>query len=308
MIYQMHDRQILVLLAVVAAAAAVLTLRRSTGLVRLRGLYGLSGRVRKQALCGSAVFLDTPDLKSRFSRAGAIDRSARKRLSVVLAVLVCSGIAGGGAAAFALKSAPMPAAFLLAFGLLIGSAAALLELKRRERRVEQSILFGLPVILEQMVLLIEAGLGLLPALHRLMKDSRARGGPVEPIFASLELIYGLCGSGIPFATAVAEVADAVTNRPLRHVLLHLDIGASEGGELIPALRGLADHCHREWSHSVQARIKRLENTVIFPVFVSVVGLMVLVAAVPLVPVLELRQRLETTSIATGDNLAPPVGQ
>ena len=53
------------------------------------------------------------------------------------------------------------------------------------------------------------------------------------------------------------------------------------------------------SSSYENRVRRLENLVVFPVFVSVIGLMCLTAAVPLVPVLKLKESLQRHSVVPG---------
>ena len=93
------------------------------------------------------------------------------------------------------------------------------------------------------------------------------------------------------------IADAIDIKVLRHVLMHMDIANSEGGELIPSLRALSDHAHSEWKLSVEARVKRLENIVVFPVFFSVIGLMLLVIAVPVIPLLNIKDSLKSNSIS-----------
>jgi type II secretory pathway component PulF len=96
---------------------------------------------------------------------------------------------------------------------------------------------------------------------------------------------------MPIGQALSIVSDSVPQRTLRHVLLHLDISGTEGGELVPALRNLSEYVHNEWKLSVETRVKRLENLVVFPVFASVMGLLVLTSAVPLVPILEFMDTL-----------------
>ena len=66
--------------------------------------------------------------------------------------------------------------------------------------------------------------------------------------------------------------------------------------MIPALRGLSEHAHTEWRLSVEHRVRRLENWVVFPVFGAVLGLLLLLSAVPLVPLLSLNQSLQTKSL------------
>lgn len=271
--------------------------RRSPGLLRLEMLESAA----PPAEIESAGMPETPQplewLSDRLGRAGAFERIERRTVVLTLALITAAGGLGGIVLSQLAGFRPASALFAAFAGLNFGGCAAAMYLQRRERSQERSTLFFLPLMMEQLILLIEAGLGLLPALHMIVSAAEKKGqkAAVNPVIRALNLVYRLSSSGLPFASAVEQVAAAVPSRPLRHVLLHLDIGAAEGGELIPALRGLSDHCHQEWKHSVEGRIKKLENAVIFPVFGAVLGLMVLVAAVPLVPLIELREKLNPGS-------------
>jgi pilus assembly protein TadC len=170
-------------------------------------------------------------------------------------------------------------------------------------------MFQLPLVLENLILLVEAGLGVLPALEQIVfsriKNAKEQGGSIDLTTFLLKVVYDLSAHGMPFAEALERVADATEIRSLRHVLLHLDISASEGGELIPSMRSLSDHAHTEWRLSVETRVNRLENMVVFPVFVSVIGLMILTASVPLVPVLEFFETVKAQSASQGTSLGNP---
>ena len=169
----------------------------------------------------------------------------------------------------------------------------------------RKVLFQLPLTLETLILLVEAGLGILPALEQVVRAelNRVNGdisrlGPVAKI---LRIVYAMAAHGMPFGQALELVADSVDIKALRHVLLHLDVSSAEGGALSPSLRSLSDHTHTEWKLSVESRVKRLETSVVFPVFLSVMGLMMLTAAVPLVPVLDFFSSLEHTKGITASN-------
>ena len=158
------------------------------------------------------------------------------------------------------------------------------------RHFHRRILFQIPLFLEDIILLVEAGLGVLPAIEKVVSAPDGKTNQVKTIFA---MVYQLAAHGLPFGKALELIADQIDVKVLRHVLMHMDIANSEGGELIPSLRALSDHAHSEWRLAVEARVKKLENMVVFPVFFAVIGLMLLVAAVPMVPLLNLKDSLKT---------------
>jgi Flp pilus assembly protein TadB len=173
-------------------------------------------------------------------------------------------------------------------------------LRNREQNHAREVAFLMPLTLESLILLVESGLGILPAIQRLVAGS-TQTKVHNTVIRYLRLVYELAAHGTPLGTALAHVADATELRVLRHVLLHLDISGTEGGELVPALRNLSNHAHTDWRLSVENRVRRLENLVVFPVFVSVIGLMCLTAAVPLVPVLKLKESLQRQSVVPGES-------
>ncbi len=167
--------------------------------------------------------------------------------------------------------------------LYLNTMFFLFFLKFKRKDIERETLFRLPIFLESVILLVEAGLGVLPAVQKVVNNSKNKKEPVSRI---MNTVYELSSSGMPFGQALELVANKIESKPLRHVLMHLDVSSSEGGALIPSLRSLADYASKEWKLSVETRVKRLENSVVFPVFFAVIGLMLLVAAAPIDPVIE----------------------
>lgn len=157
--------------------------------------------------------------------------------------------------------------------------------KWRTIRREREALFSLPLTLESLILLVEAGVGLLPAI-RLTGESLK-----NPVTALLCRLHQITDAGVPFSDALREVATQCDHSIQKHVLLHLHVASSEGGSLASALRNLSDYAHLEWKLAVERRVRKLENTVVFPVFVGVLGLLLLSSAAPIVPLLELRDNL-----------------
>ena len=242
-------------------------------------------------------------LSTRFGKAGYFTRVERRQATQRLLSIVGGGILlgivwgtmAGGKALFLLPIA----------GLYLGGMGALLHLSSRTRDFEREVLFQIPLTLEKIILLVESGLGILPALQRVVAADEIERHP-NPVVRLLRLVYEFAAHGVPFGQALEMVANAVDLKPLRHVLLHLDISGNEGGELIPSLRGLSEHAHTEWKLSVEQRVRRLENIVVFPVFVSVMGLMLLTAAVPMVPVVNFAEQLKSQAASANSKQRQPI--
>ena len=235
---------------------------------------------------------DVTSLGDRLGRAGFLGSTFRRRARKLrLLILVGAPAAVLAGITLHLPALSLRTAFVgLSFGALSGLGVWLLFLRAREREFEREVLFRLPLFLESLMLGVESGMAVLPALENVVsrRERVAKNDPVAHIFA---IAYRLASHGIPLESALEMVASNLHIRALRHVLLHLDISANAGGELLPSLRNLSDHAHLEWKLSVEQRVRRLENLVVFPVFACVIGLILLTAAVPLVPLLNLQSTL-----------------
>jgi Flp pilus assembly protein TadB len=243
-------------------------------------------------------------LSDRLGLAGFISERERRLATLVGIFSAASGFALG-ASAGAWYGGLLAAAAGAVAGCYVTLIALLYVLRAQRQEFERSVLFNLPLALESIILLVEAGLGLLPAIERVADTvGSSRPNPVERIFA---LIYRLSAHGMPLEDVLEKVADAVQLPSLRHVLLHIDVSSTQGGALVPALRSLSEYAHLEWKLSVEHRVSRLENLVVFPVFLSVLGLMVLTAAVPLVPVLEFMSTLKQTPVTATERLSTTGG-
>jgi Flp pilus assembly protein TadB len=227
------------------------------------------------------------ELEPRLSLAGYITQAEQNRIKkvrvwfiVILTVLVATisfvtwGLIGG--------------LIGLVGGLYVSCVVFISWISYRKKDSIRSIYYELPLVLEELVLLIESGLSLFPAMEEVcysgnMKHSKKQNTLVRK---TLRSAYQLATYGLPISQAFEQVARVCPYPVLRHVMLHLDISSSVGGELLYSIQSLSEQVHREWKLAVETRIKRLENLVVFPVFISVMGLMLLTAAVPLVPVIE----------------------
>lgn len=226
----------------------------------------------------------------RFGKAGFYSEGARRIVKLIVAaffiVVFILCLIGIGSILISLFAA-----------IYLTALTTLMFLKFRAKDLERETLFRLPLFLESVILLVESGLGVLPAVQSVVESGKRKNEPVTQV---MQAVYQLSSSGLPFGQSLELVAAAIDSKPLRHVLLHLDLSSSEGGALVPSLRSLAEYAHREWKLSVEARVKGLENAVVFPVFAAVIGLMLLVVAVPIVPVVDFfsgldKQKLESVS-------------
>jgi len=233
------------------------------------------------------------NLSNRLGKAGFLTAKERRRAKVILAaisaatIFIGAGVGGNVGGFIGLLVGALLGSYLGGMGAAFYLRLCTIDLQRR-------VSFLAPLALESLILLVESGLGILPAVEHLVRTNKHS----NPVIHYLGIAYGLSANGIEFGEALRLVADATELKVIRHIFLHLDISGNEGGELIPSLRSLSNHAHVEWKLSVEQRVKRLENFVVFPVFCSVIGLMLLIAAVPLIPVMDFNDALATKSPIT----------
>jgi hypothetical protein len=231
---------------------------------------GRNGEGKQHCIAGN------PALFERYGLAGTAAERGTLALAVTLPLLPgVWGIAG--------DSALRPKLFLGFISILLSLLSGALCLRFWTALRARQVLFSLPLTLEALLLLFHAGLDVLPAITEL-----ARCTPGAEIFRRVEKFLR---QGNTFSHALKLAAEEAHHPLERHVFYHLDTAVREGASMGTALRALADHAHSTWNHSVQMRVRRLENLVVFPVFFGVLGLLCLTAAVPLAPLLELRTKL-----------------
>jgi len=239
--------------------------------------------------------------------AGFLTTSEQKHAKRVQLILLFLGLGCGfliGLSFFGLG----PSFIFAGLGLYGGLVAYVSWISFRKKDAIRSVYYELPLVLEELVLLVESGLALFPALEEVCVKRTASGvrSPRKETLARRVLLtaYQLAAHGVPISDSFKQVAKVCPFPVLRHVLLHLDISSSVGGELLYSLRALSEQIHKEWKLSVETRVRQLENLVVFPVFVAVMGLMLLTAAVPLVPVLDFMSSMKNknTTISSQDSL------
>lgn len=229
--------------------------------------------------------IELKNLSDQMGKAGYCTSAQRKRFRQIVMIISSSLVVLSFVVALYLSKSALIAGISCIACFYLTYIFYCIFLKSKIAAQERLILFQTPLILEALIQLVESGMGVLPAIYKIVDDTSGNYTNNTPK-RILKIVYELSASGLPFSKALQSVAEATSSRILRHVLLHLDISGNEGGELIPSLRSLSDHSQLAWKLSVQQRVKRLENLVIFPVFISVLGLLCLSASVPLYPVLE----------------------
>lgn len=218
-------------------------------------------------------------LDDRLGRAGLLTRSQRRQFLSSLVIGSSLLTLTAGLAGYFLGR-PIVLVLLVLYGELW---LITLYLNVRARRLESAILNELPLMLESLTLLVEAGVSLVSALDQLTPtESEGR----RYILSLLHEARRESSAGVELSTALRGLAGLVPFSAARHVVFHLDLGLREGGSCARSLRALADYSHAEWQLAVTTRIRRLETLIVFPVFTAVLGLLMLISSGPLLTLLQ----------------------
>jgi Flp pilus assembly protein TadB len=203
-------------------------------------------------------------------------------ISIVITCLIVSAIKG-----------------LSFLGLSVGVVVGLLSgyliyqsiIRSRENAFNQEIVFFLPVVMERIVMAVEAGLDIVPALKVIdeieIKYNISIGldKKLDAVTLIFRNLVELCEAGLSFEKAVNEISLKINNFALKHALVHLLVAQREGGELIFPLRELSDATQVYYQESVEEDLAKLPIKATLPLLITFAGLIVTFMTGPLIQIM-----------------------
>ncbi len=194
---------------------------------------------------------------------------------------------------------------------IIGAGLGYLFAKSRSRRLEEkytrSLEYFLPIVMERLVMAVQAGLDVIPALKAIVEidqktlENRADGAEphrrslsrqtnTDPVSELLVIVIKLSESGLSFEQALRDVASLVNCSALRHAFIHLAVAQKEGGEIVMPLRELSDSTQLYFQESSEEEIAKLPVKATLPLICTFAGLILCFLTSPLIQVLTLTAR------------------
>lgn len=176
----------------------------------------------------------------------------------------------------------------LALGVIISKA----RYRRRCAAYVRSIEFFLPIVMERVVMAVQAGLDIVPAISALIELDRGRGESkdssvaLDPVTRLLRTVLELSEAGVRFEEALKEVAGVIKCGALKHAFIHLAVAHREGGELITPLRELSDSTQLYYQETIEEEIAKLPVKATMPLLLTFAGLIVFFLTTPMVQVIE----------------------
>ncbi|MCB0317987.1 MAG: type II secretion system F family protein, partial [Bdellovibrionales bacterium] len=189
---------------------------------------------------------------------------------------------------------------IIAFAI-IGISFAYIFTKSNERKykekLETEITFFLPIAMERIVMAVQAGLDIIPALKRVSEidveliriDNRNKLS-LDPVAKFLNFIVKLTDSGLSFEEALNIVVKKVDNSALRHAFIHLGIAQREGGELVMPLKELSDSTQLYFQESIEEIVAKLPVKATMPLLCTFAGLILCFITAPLLQIIEVTSK------------------
>lgn len=154
--------------------------------------------------------------------------------------------------------------------------------------------FHLPLVMERIVMGVEAGLDVIPAIQAIseLEDEQSSEfqSSSDPVTELLKRVTRLTDGGIRFENSLRDIAKEVPCNALRHAFIHLGLAYKEGGELIYPLRELSDSVQIYFQESVENEIAKLPVKATLPLLLTFCGLIIIFLTAPLLQVMDLASK------------------
>ncbi len=213
---------------------------------------------------------------------GDIELSAETQSERTASLLTFGGIIAGfiGAAFF-----PDMAFATIAIGISAGYIGGRVIINSAAPDEEKGVLLNLPMTLEKLLIAIQSGLDVVPALQ-VVSTTPELPNPASRAFQQVVL---LIEGGAAVEAALEQVASASRSIPLKHVLLHLKVAHSRGGDLTFPLRELADATQVTYEQTIEEEIAVMPIKATAPLLCTFLGLLIIFLTGPIIGVVTAAQ-------------------
>lgn len=170
--------------------------------------------------------------------------------------------------------------------------------KKEAAKALRDLEISLPMTLEKLLMCIESGLDIYPAIEKLVAYENLRRQKEEPhpkleINIILENVVKMVQSGIALESAFENVAGRYNSPILKHAFIHLTLSHKEGGEIAKPLRELSDATNQYVKDAILEDIAKLPAKATVPMLLTFMGLLVCFLATPLISILLMIQKFQT---------------
>lgn len=232
--------------------------------------------------------------REEYSFLGTLTHSEIANLKKTQIYHILSGLCLGLIIAFIFfKTKFLLAGVSVVTGLCIGYLSSQRKYRVLEEQFKKEIIFYLPVVMERVVMAVQAGLDILPALKAIEEieavgiKTQSKKFLLKPdaVTRLLGQVIKLCESGLSFDQSLREVAASIKSNALRHCFIHLAVAQKEGGELIYPLRELSDATQLYFQESIEEDIAKMPIKATMPLLLTFAGLIISFMTGPVIQIL-----------------------
>jgi len=235
----------------------------------------------------SSISMPGTVLNDELAELGLFEAHERRKFSLFLKLLP---LIGGGvfltpSLLGLIKGAPITFT-LVSIGMGLGLIARRVMIRRRRNHYIREIVFFLPVVMERIVMAVQAGLDIIPAIKAatsLSDDNHE----VDPVTRLLKVVAKLTESGLGFEQSLKEIAATSHCSALKHAFLHLAVAQKEGGILVMPLRELSDSTQLYYQESIEEEIAEMPVKATMPLICTFAGLLLCFLVPPFLQILSI---------------------
>lgn len=164
------------------------------------------------------------------------------------------------------------------------------RLRNRELKYVNDLEYNLPLVMEKIVMAVEAGLDVISSLHTLVKLEKSFKNKVYektcPVTQLLEIVIKLTESGLQFEKALNLIGKTVPCSAIKHAFIYLGNAHRDGGELIMPLRELSDATQAYFQESIEVEVAKAPIKATLPLVLTFMGLIICFLTIPIIQVIE----------------------
>ncbi|RIL12647.1 MAG: hypothetical protein DCC75_00050 [Proteobacteria bacterium] len=231
-------------------------------------------------------------LKDELSQLGLYEKEERRsilRLNKCLPLLFAAVFAGSKAVLFSTALMGLAASALagFAFGYLFSRS----RIRRMQAEFIRQVEFYLPIIMERLVMAVQAGLDIMPAIKTLLdleeRSAKLERRKLDPVSRLLAIVYRLTNAGLTFEQALKDVSAGINCPSFKHAFIHLGLAQREGGELVMPLRELSDATQLYYQESIEEEIAKMPVKATGPLLLTFAGLIMFFITSPVIQIMNL---------------------
>jgi len=163
-------------------------------------------------------------------------------------------------------SGPLSILFPVVF-TLAGVRAHVVLLESRQKKLQEEILFYLPIVIEQMVIGVSSSLDIGPCIQKVV-DMAFERDKSNPVVDLLDRVLTRVRAGHSLDESLTEIAERMQMADLKHVFGAIAQVSRHGGEVTKQLQELADAVTTQREVQVESVIKKLELKATGPVAIA----------------------------------------